>query len=283
MVYKLLCVCLLMCYGIGCTTDSTNDGGVDSIFPTPPVEPQPSPPPSPLPPPVVPEPIVQPDPVEEQVVVPPAGDVRDLVAPKLIDSSIADGAVDIDVNLNSITLTFDENIAKSDVKIINEKNVSLRWKRIINGKNIILTPLQGAINLRLDQRYSIFGIVKDAVGNERAILVKFTTGVEDKVAPRFIGSTIGNGDIGVDSDTDHFIFTFDEDIGNVRIDIRKKGSGLDLQWTHLIRGKEVILHKFDKGLPLVNEEVYHINIAWADTSGNWNPGGFIEFTTEIKE
>ena len=81
MVYKLLCVCLLMCYGIGCTTDSTDDGGVDSIFPTPPVESQTSPPPSPLPPPVVPEPIVQPDPVEEQVVVPPAVDVKDLVAP----------------------------------------------------------------------------------------------------------------------------------------------------------------------------------------------------------
>lgn len=283
MVYKLLCVCLLMCYGLGCTTDSADDGGVDSIFPTPPVEPPASPPPPPVPLPVVPEPIVQPDPVEEQVVVPPAGDVKDLVAPKLLDSSIADGAVDIDVNLNSITLTFDENVAKSDIKIINEKNQSLRWKRIINGKNIILTPLQGAIDLRLDRDYSIFGVVKDAAGNERAILVRFTTGIEDKVAPRFIGTTIGNGDIGVDPDTDHFIFTFDEDIGNVRIDIRKKGGGLDLQWTHLIRGKEVILHKFDKGLPLTNEEVYHINIAWADTSGNWNPGGFIEFTTQIKE
>ena len=282
MFYKLLCVCLLMCYGIGCTTDSTNDGGVDSIFPTPPVDPQASPPP-PASLPVVPEPVVQPEPVEEQIVGPPDGGVKDLVAPKLIDSSIANGAVDVDVNLNSITLTFDENVATSDVKIINENNQSLRWKRILNGKNIVLTPLQGATNLRLDRRYSIFGIVKDAVGNERAILVKFTTGVEDKVVPRFIRSTIGNGDIGVDPDTDHFIFTFDEDIGNVQIDIRKKGGGLDLQWTHLIRGKEVILHKFDKGLPLANEEVYHINIAWADTSGNWDPGGFIEFTTEMKE
>ena len=222
MVYKLLCVCLLMCYGIGCTTDSTNDGGVDSIFPTPPVEPEAStPPPASLP--VVPEPVVQPEPVEEQIVVPPDRGARDLVAPKLLDSSIADGAVDVDVNLNSITLTFDENVAKSDVKIIDEKNQSLRWKRILNGKNIILTPLQGAINLRLDRRYSIFGIVKDAVGNERAILVRFTTGVEDKVAPRFIESTIGNGDIGVDPDTDHFIFTFDEDIGECANRYQKKG------------------------------------------------------------
>jgi len=270
-----------MCYSIGCTTNSTDDGGVDSIFPIPPVEPEASTPPAPLP--VVPEPVVQPEPVEEQIVVPPDGGVRDLVAPKLLDSSIADGAVDVDVNLNSITLMFDENVAKSDVKITDWNNNSLRWKRIINGKNIILTPLQGAIELRLDRDYQIFGIVKDAVGNERAILVRFTTGIEDKVAPRFIESTIGNGDIGVDPDTDHFVFTFSEDIGKVRIDIRKKGVGFDLGWTYLIRGKEVILHKLDKGLSLVNEAVYHINIAWADTSGNWNPGGFIEFTTEIKE
>ena len=279
MVYKLLCVCLLMCYSIGCTTNSTDDGGVDSIFPTPPVELEASPPPFP----VIPEPIVQLDPIEEKVVVPPAGGVRDLVAPKLIDSSIVDGADDVDVNLNSITLMFDENVAKSDVKITDWNNNSLRWKRIINGKNIILTPLQGAIELRLDRDYQIFGIVKDAAGNERAILVRFTTGIEDKVAPRFIESTIRNGDKGVDPDTDHFIFTFNEDIGKVRINIQTKRNSIDLQWTYLIRGKEVILHKFDKGLPLVNEQVYHINIAWGDTSGNWDPGGFIEFTTEIKE
>ena len=58
---------------------------------------------------------------------------------------------------------------------------------------------------------------------------------------------------------------------------------MDLRWTHLIGGREVILHKFDKGLPLAAEEVYHINVAWADTSMNWDPGGFIEFTTKIKE
>ena len=280
MIYKLLCVCLLICCTIGCAEQSSDDS---SIFPTPHVpEPQTEPPSTPLVP-VVPEPIPIPEPIEEQVVVPPANDVRDLVAPRLIDSSITDGAIDVDVNLNSITLTFDENVDNSDIKIINKNNQSLRWKRIINGKNIILTPLQDAIDLRLDRDYSIFGIVKDAVGNERAILIKFTTGIEDKTAPRFIGSTIGNGDIGVDPDTDHFIFTFDEDIGDVRIDIRRKGAGRHLQWTHLIRGKEVILHKFDKGLSLMGEEVYHINIAWADTSGNWDPGGFIEFTTEIKE
>ncbi len=282
MFYKLLFFCLLICCMVGCAEQSSND---DSIFPTPFVpEPEPDPRPTPQPElPVVPEPIALPEPIEEPVVVPPADDVKDLVAPKLIDSSIVDGAIDVDINLNSITLTFDENVAKSDIKIIDKNNQSLRWKRIINGNNVILTPLQDAINLRLDRDYSIFGIVKDAASNERAVLVRFTTGIEDKVAPRFVGSTIGNGDIGVDRDTDHFIFTFDEEIGDVRIDIRKKGFGVHLQWTHLIRGKEVILHKFDKGLPLISEEVYHINIAWADTSGNWNPGGFIEFTTEIKE
>ena len=280
MFYKLLCVCLLIGCMVGCAEQSNDDS---SIFPTP-LVPEPDPGPTPQPKlPVVPEPIPIPEPIEEQVVVPPANDVRDLVAPKLIDSSLVDGADNVDINLNSITLTFDENVANSDIKIIDKNNNSLRWNRIINGNNVILTPLQNAIELRLDREYSIFGIVKDAANNERAILVRFTTGIEDKVAPRFVDATIGNGDIAVDIDTDHFIFTFDEEIGDVRIDIRKKGFAVHLQWTHLIRGKDVILHKFDKGLPLAGEAVYHINIAWADTSGNWDPGGFIEFSTEIKE
>lgn len=230
-----------------------------------------------------PEPIIdapEPEPVE------PHDGARDLVAPKLVESSIKSGAVDVSVDINAVTLTFDETIAKSDIKITDRHNQSLRWKRIIHGKDIVLTPLEGARKLNLDEQYSIVGIVEDVAGNERVILITFTTGVrapEDGIAPRFIGTTVNNGDKDVNPDTDHFIFTFDEEIGDVKLSVSKEGARTDLGWTHLIRGKEVVLHKLDRGLGLVAEQTYIIQIAWADKAGNWNLGGFIKFTTEIKE
>lgn len=287
MLYKLLSMSLLICLIIGCTSQTTEEDG-ESIFPLPPVEPEettiPSEPiiiqPDPVP---EPEPIIDapdPEPVE------PHDGARDLVAPKLIKSSIESGAIDVNVDINAVTLSFDETIARSDIKITDRHNRNLRWKRIIHDKDIILTPLEGAQKLSLDKQYSIVGIVEDAAGNERVILITFTTGVgepEDDVAPRIIGTTINHRDKGINPNIDHFIFTFDEEIGDVKISIRNEGSRNDLGWTHLIRGKEVVLHKLDKGLNLAAEQTYQINIAWADKAGNWNPGGIISFTTEIKE
>ena len=193
---------MLICLITGCTTQSTDEGG-DSIFPLPPVEPeetgtQPEPiiiPPVPV---LEPEPIIDapdPEPVE------PHGGARDLVAPKLVESTIRSGATDVDVDINAVTLTFDETVAKSDIKIVDQINNSLRWQRIVHGKDVVLTPLAGATKLKLDRQYSIVGIVEDAEGNERVILITFTTGVrepEDDVAPRFIGTTVSHGDKGID-------------------------------------------------------------------------------------
>ena len=287
MLYKLLSVCVLMYLIIGCTTESTDKSG-DSIFPLPPVEPeetQVASQPIVIPPVPVqePEPIIdapEPEPVE------PHDGARDLVGPKLVESTIRTGATDVDLNINAVTLTFDEEIAKSDIKITDRTNRSLRWKRIIHGKDVVLTPLEGAVQLKAEKDYSIVGLVEDEAGNERVILITFSTGgaePEDDMAPRFIETTINHGDKDVDTDTDHFIFTFDEEIGDVDLSIINEASRDDLGWTHLIRGNEVVLHKLDKGRSLVAERSYLIQIAWADKAGNWNPGGIIRFTTRIKE
>lgn len=283
---KVLSILLFLAAITNCSMD-TGDDGSEPLFAVPtgteesnaeagsqPLEPVPQPVPE-VP---VPQPIV-----DEPEDVQPHEGVRDLVGPKLVESDVVNGQVDVDVNLNTITLSFDENIAKSDVKIIDHHNNSLRWKRIINGTDIILTPVGDARDLQIDRQYTIFGIVFDEAGNERAILIRFTTGIKDKTAPDFLRTTVRNGEIDVDPDTDHFIFAFSEDIGKVRVNIEDRNTRIDLGWTHLIRGKEVVLHKLDKGASLVAETVYHINIAWADKAGNWDPGGFIEFTTRIKE
>ena len=278
-MFKVLCMCLLVIYSLGCASYSDDSdeeqirrlGALEADTPEPAATPA-------VPVVPVPQPIV-----DEPEEVQPHEGVRDLVGPKLVESSIVNRQVDVDAKLNTITLTFNENIAKSDIKIVNDRNNSLRWKRIINGKNVILTPTGDAIDLQIDRQYTIFGIVFDQANNERAILIRFTTGIKDETAPLFLRTTVRNGEIGVHPDTDHFIFAFSEDIGDVRLNIEAKNSRIDLGWTHLIRGKEVVLHRLDKGAKLIGETVYHINIAWADKAGNWDPGGFIEFTTEIKE
>lgn len=285
---------MLICLIIGCTTQSTDEGG-DSIFPVPPVEPEERTIPSE---PVViqPQPEPQPEPIvdkpEPEPVAPHDG-ARDLVAPKLVESTIKSGATGIDVNINAVTLTFDEKIAKSDIKIIDAHNQNLRWKRIIDDKNVVLTALADARKLVLDRQYSIVGSVEDAEGNQRVVFITFTTGVnelgddiedrEDDIAPRFIRTTVNNGDKDVNPDTDHFIFTFDEEIGATRLNIRIEGALNHLGWTHLIRGKEIVLHKLDRGGSLRAEQTYVIQLAWADKAGNWDPGGVIKFTTRVKE
>ena len=287
MLYKILSLCMLICSIIGCTSQSTDEGG-DSIFPLPPIEPEEATIPS-EPITIQPEPVPEPEPIidaPEPEPVEPHGGARDLVAPKLVESSIQSGDADVDVNTNAVTLTFDEMVAKSDIKITDRHNNSLRWKRIIDGKNVILTFLGAAKNLVLGGQYSIIGTVEDAEGNQRVVLITFTTGVrvpEDDIAPRFIRTTVNDGDKHVNPNTDHFIFTFDEEIGDAELSITREGEQADLGWTHLIRGNQIVLHKLDRGFGLIAEQTYVIQIGWADKAGNWNPGGIIRFTTEIKE
>lgn len=179
MIYKLLCVCLLICCMVGCTEQSSDDS---SIFPTPLVpepQPEPRPTPQPVPPPEpvpVPPPPPEPEPQPEPEPEPPQPDilVRDLVGPKLLESTIQAGDFDVDAGLESITLTFDETVAKSDIRLLDEKNRNQEWKRFIEGKEVILVRLD-ADPLELGHRYSVFGRAIDKSGNERAILIPFVS------------------------------------------------------------------------------------------------------------
>ena len=170
-----ICICLAVCCIMGCTTQSGDD---DSIFPTP-LVPEPTPtPPTPTPP--IPQPVPEPEPEPEPGVVPEPPDppkdlpVRDLVGPQLLKSTIKAGDFDVDVNVKNITLTFDEKIAKSDIKLLDEKNNNQGWTRFIEGKEVILVNLN-VKDLDLGHRYSVFGRAIDAFDNERPVLITFTT------------------------------------------------------------------------------------------------------------
>lgn len=179
MFYKLLCICLLIGCMVGCTEQRSDDS---SIFPTPLVPepqpqsqptPQPVPPPEPVPVPP-PEPEPQPEPEPEPEPPQPALPVRDLVGPRLLESTIEAGDFDVDADLESITLTFDETVAKSDLRLLDEKNRNQNWNRFIKGKEVILVRLD-APPLKLGHRYSVFGRAIDKFGNARAILIPFVS------------------------------------------------------------------------------------------------------------
>ena len=286
---KFSLIFLVMLCIVGCSTDSGNDGS-ESIFATPPViietETQPQPPePVGVP---EPQPIPEPEPIVEEPEpepVPPHGGARDLVAPKLLKSSIPFGAVDVDVDLEDITLNFDEKISKSDLKIVNKDNVNLKWTLFIKGKEVLLTKLDGK-DLEVESPYSITGTIEDEHQNARAILITFITSAadpEDNQSPRLIASTISHGDIGVNSDIDRFVFTFDEEIDAVILKLIDDSRKVDMEWTHFIQDKKVIFLALDEGLPLRNGTVYTIEISWSDKARNWSRPGIITFVTEIKE
>ena len=106
---------------------------------------------------------------------------------------------------------------------------------------------------------------------------------EDNRAPLFIRTTINHGDVDVGIDTDRFVFTFDENIGDAKVKLRNDTRNLDMKWETFIVGKEITLLRFLEGWPLQGAEVYTIEISWADKAGNWDPGGIITFVTEAKE
>ena len=201
MLYKFLC-CLLVCGVIGCTTQSTDDEGSNSIFPTPPIiaekekesttpgiqieEVNP-----PIPQPIVEEPVIEEPVVEEPVVEEPEPE------PEPIEE---------------------------------EKREP-----------------------------------------------------EDNRAPLFIRTTISHGDVDVDINTDRFIFTFDENIGDAKVKLTNETRNFDMKWEIFIVGKEITLLRFLEGRHLRGAEVYTIHISWADKAGNWDPGGIITFVTRAKE
>ncbi len=283
---KFSLIFLLILYIAGCSTDNSDDGS-ESFFATPPViienETQSQPPePVPIPDPVpIPEPEAIVDPPDPEP-VPPHDGARDLVAPKLLKSSMVAGQIDVDVDLEDITFNFDEKISKTNLKIVNKDNVNLKWTLFIKEKEVLLTKLDGT-DLEAESPYSITGTVEDEHQNSRVILITFVTSFGDKQSPRLIASTISHGDISVDPDTDRFVFTFDEEIDTVNVKLIDDSRKVDMRWTHFIQDEKVILLALDNGIDLTKGTVYTIEISWADKAGNWSRPGIITFITEIKE
>ena len=152
---------------------------------------------------------------------------------------------------------------------------------------MLLTRLDGK-DLEVENPYSIAGTVEDEHQNSRVILITFMTSAEradpeDNQSPRLIASTIFHGDIGVNPDTDHFVFTFDEEIDTVILTLIDDSRKVNMEWTHFVENKKVIFLQFDRGFPLRVGTVYTIEISWSDKAHNWSEPGIITFVTEIKK
>ena len=265
---KTLLISMLIACLIGCSGDSGDDAGTQTIFATPAIieesntktQHQPLVPQADIIVPVI-EPIIdEPD------------HIFDIFGPKLIESSIENHEKNVDIRLNTITLTFDEDVKESDIQIRNMFGKSLRWKRIINGKKVVLTPLGNVIDLKTDGQYEISGNVEDAEENKRTILIVFTTEKGDKIAPQMISWSVGHGDINVRKDTERFVFGFNENIDRADVNLWNKTRQIDMKWTMLIDGKRIILLRLPgEGLWLRQKERYRVQLRWADAARNWVP------------
>ena len=275
MLYNSLCVCLLVLCVIGCSTDSTDD---ESIFPVPPIiseeEQEVTPPgiPVEIVPPAVPQPIV-----------------KDLTAPKLLESTVDSGKVD--PNTDVISLRFNENIVEIDIKLVDDSDVSLRWIPsidIITGRRIFLTKINGR-GFGSDRKYYIKGFVEDKDGNKTSIDIEFRAVEEnrDRTAPSILTSSVNHGESNVSIKIDQFVFTFSEDIDEAELSLVRGewNTGTDMRWTRFIDKKKVVLLKITgKSLSLGNNQTYNLVLKARDESGNWTPAGnrvwVYEFTTQ---
>ena len=179
---KILSIFLLFAYSLGCSMDSSNNEGIGSLFPTPPVIPE--------------------------------------------ENGSPEQAVNRDAN--------DPPIA---VEVFAEE-----------------------------------AIVEPAVAAE----------LVDNIAPQIVSSTVKHGDINVDVDIEHFVFTFSEDIAGANfIKLIDNTTGLPTGWVPFIRDKEIKISKEAHGFQLIGGHVYSITIQVADVAHNWTQPLTITFVTEF--
>ena len=181
MLYNCLCMYLLMCCIMACSTDSTDDA---SIFPVPPTIPEETkeatPPvvpvqvvPPPVPQPIVEEPVIEepiveepepepePEPIEEEKKEP-----EDKRAPLFIRTTINHGDVDVDIDTDRFVFTFDENIGDARLKLGNDtRKFDMKWEKFIVGKEITLLRFLEGHHLQGAQVYTIEISWADKAGN----------------------------------------------------------------------------------------------------------------------
>ena len=238
------------------------------------------------------EPLIENEQVE--VVEQPVQNIEDVVAPKLLESTIEDGDENIDSDLESISLRFNEEIAKSNIRLFSDDDISLRWIPSVNERRIFLNRLNG-VRLEPNNKYVIKGVVEDISKNQLSVSISFDTNREiqdinkDRVAPSLISSTVRNGDVGIRIEIERFVFTFNEDIENADVSLFNNSSEIDMNWVQFISGNRIILQKLPgEGSSLNHGESYTVRLRWSDAAGNWEPKDFnairvITFFTEIKE
>ena len=124
-------------------------------------------------------------------------------------------------------------------------------------------------------------IAVEVVAEEAIVEPAVAAELVDTIAPQIVSSTVKHGDINVDVDIDHFVFTFSENIAGTNfIKLIDNTTGLPTGWVPFIRDKEIEISKGDNGFQLIGGHVYTITIRVADVAHNWTPLLTITFVTE---
>ena len=188
MLYNTLCVCLLVCCVIACTTDSSNEGDVNSIFPVPPAisddeketitpeiqvevvnPPIPEPIVEPIEEPIVeePEPEVEKEEVDQEPVKEPE-EPKDETHPKFVDSTVWHGDIGVALDTNQFIFTFDEDIDAAIIRLVDitqGKRTNMDWKHFTRGKQVVLLKVAESLALSPGRAYTIEISVADEARN----------------------------------------------------------------------------------------------------------------------
>ena len=191
MLYNSLCMYLLVCCLIACTSQSTDEGDVNSIFPVPPAISEDE---KETPTPEIQIAVVNP-PVPEPIVEPVvAAELMDNIAPQIINSSVRHGDIDVDRNIERFVFTFSEDIAATNfIKLVdNTTGLNMGWIPFIRDGEIELTRLfhnlGAGLQLIAGHVYTVEIRVADVAHNwTQPLNITFVTAV----APAHIFEEIG--------------------------------------------------------------------------------------------
>ena len=275
---RIVCSFLCLIFAIGCYSYNDDDEDIRGVFENINTQDKDSTPPI-----IEPATVVNNQPVQHD---------EDTTGPQLVESTVESGRIEPKTDV--ISLRFNENISKIDIKLLNDRNNSLKWIPSIDtitNRRVILTRINGNV-IHSDNKYYIKGFVEDKNGNKTSIDIEFRA-VEknrDRFAPQILTSSIWHKATNVSINTDQIVFTFNEDIKNAEAKIvrgKNWNTGQDLKWDRFIDRERVVLVKITgKSLSLRKANTYTISIKASDASGNWTPADnrvwVYEFTTQIK-
>ena len=177
---KILSIFLLFAYSLGCSMDSSDNEGIGSLFPTPPVIPEENGSPGQAVNRNANDPPIAVEVFAEETVVEPAvaAELVDNIAPQIVSSTVKHGDINVDIDTDRFVFTFSESIAGTNfIKLIdNTTGLPTGWMPFIRDKEIEISKGDHGFQLIGGHVYTITIRVADVALNwAQPLTITFVT------------------------------------------------------------------------------------------------------------